>query len=430
MKQKLIVIGFITAFLVSLVPVSVFATSATVYVSPASSSITIGGNVTVSVRVNSGADVMNSAQARLNFDSSKLEYVSYSTGIFTTTMDGAASGSSFLYSGAILGGTTSSDKLMFSVTFKTISAGVASLSLSDVMVAKDISFTSVNTGGGSITISAPVVDTPPAPVVASPPAAKKSSTTTPAAPAVEVDKDAPKLVAEPTVVLDKNTITLSFSTDENAKIQVTYTIGEDIKTLTNDELKIDHKVTIGSDVPLIAGTMYKVEITAEDALGNKLAIFSKDLRTTGIEYKVKITDLEGRPLANHSVQLFSDPIQATTDKDGIATFGDVTPGDHTLVFEVDGLVLRKPVKVSQDVVQTNADGTAQVASNEIKTVRLPVRFADVTTSQSQYSMTYLVVAVIAGVIGVIIGAIFRFSRVKSVLGWIGLKFNKIFKRNQ
>src|SRR5680860_162569 len=92
----------------------------------------------------------------------------------------------------------------------------------------------------------------------------------------------------------------------------------------------------------------------------------------------------GFALANHSVQLFSDPIQATTDKDGIATFSDVTPGDHTLVFEVDGLVLRQAVKVNQSVSQSSADGTAQVASSEIKTVRLPVRFADVTASQSQY----------------------------------------------
>jgi len=69
---KRLFLSFISvAFLASLLTpaATVYANSASVFVSPGSKSVTKGDVFTIQVRVNSGADEMNSAQTRLNFDS-------------------------------------------------------------------------------------------------------------------------------------------------------------------------------------------------------------------------------------------------------------------------------------------------------------------------------------------------------------------------
>ncbi len=424
MKYKISIIGFIIALTFSLVPVNVFAAGATVYVSPSISSVTKGNNVTVSVRVNSGSAFMDSAQASISFDSTKLQYVSYSVGSFTTTVQGGVSGSTFTYAGALLGGSVSSDRLIFSVTFKSLAAGSASLSLSGVRVAyQGDDLSPISTSGGTITINNPVVvsdDT-------NEPTVTPTPTPTPVTdPVKDKDVTAPKIVTKPTVSVTKNTINLKFKTNEKSKIQVKYTLGKDVKTISDNALKTDFNLTIGTDQPLQSGITYKVEIIATDGAGNKATINSQNIRTTGVDYSVTITDLDGRPLANHAVQLFSDPMSATTDQNGVANFSDVTPGEHTLVFDIDGLVLRQPVTVGS-LLTAGVDNESDSEDTVTGSLKLPVKFAGVEVDNQSGTMNYVWLAVAAAVFGAVFVTIVRLAPVRRVFGWIYRKTIGLFR---
>lgn len=384
-------------------PVSkAYATSASVSVSPSSSSITKGSSVTVQVRVSS-ASGYDSAQATLNFDSSKLQYVSYGNGAFTPAPAPSVSGSSVRYSGAILGGEVSGNQLLFSVTFNAVASGTASLSLSSVRVLKAGSDFAVSSSGGSVTISEPSSTAPP-PSSGSKP---KTSTSKPASPTAEAtDVTPPALTGEPKIEKTQNTITVTFSTDEASTATISYaTEGGEVKTAGSTEPKTEHQIILGKDQPLLPGLTYKLDMVLSDATGNASQALSYNVRTTGVDYKVKIVDADGTPLRNHPVELYSDPIQATTDENGIASFIDVTPGEHTLVFAIEGIDVRQPVNVGNQVMALEGD-------NGVQTVTMPFRLgAAVTTPVTRPLWLFVIVSF---VLGMVLAKYGKLAPVKSV----------------
>lgn len=308
----------------------------------------------------------------------------------------------------ILGGSTSGDRSIFSVTLKTIALGNAFLSTSGIAIAYQGTPLTAPGGSGSINVVAP-------PVVVVTPPTKKTTTTTPKVEVV-VDSQAPKMTADPVIKLDKNSFTMNFSTDENAKITATYTLGDAVKNVELNDFTIEHQLVFGSDNTLIPGTIYKVNIEAIDILGNKGVVYSQDVRTVGVEFKVKIVDLDGLPLANHTVQLFSDPIDATTDSNGIAVFNDVPFGNHTLVFEVDGLVLRQSVVVKQLAnVALNSENSTSGSTNDFTTVNLPVKFLNPDQEKND-NVKLLTVAIIAGSMGAIVSYIMQIEAIRNATG--------------
>jgi hypothetical protein len=432
MKNKIIItIGLIWVLVASLVPTNVFAATATTYVSPSSSTVTKGSNVTVQVRINSGTSPMDSVQASLVFDSAKLQYVSYSAGAFTTFQQSVAGGT-FSYVGTLLGSSTSGDKSIFSVTFKSLVAGTASLAPSNIGAAyQGTEFTSVSSSGGSVTINNPVVvtvpdDTTDTPTTTTPVTTPTTTTNTDTETEVK-DTTAPKLTTTPTVTVTQKTIKLKFSTNEKAKIQTKYTLSKTAKSLSDATLSTAHEITIGSDTALSPGATYKVEIIATDKSGNKATIYTKNIRTTGVEYTVKITDLNGNPLANYPVELHSTPITATTDSEGIAKFADVTPGKHTLVFDIDGLTINQPVSIATDSVGVNA---AQTSSDvEAAEVKLPVSLATVAkeVAKNNNPVPFILAEI---VFAIVIIALTQLTPVKRAFGWIFGKVKKIIPRRK
>ncbi|MCA1806860.1 MAG: cohesin domain-containing protein, partial [Actinobacteria bacterium] len=155
--MKRVFLSFLSvAFMASLIipAAPVHANSASVFVSPGSKSVTKGDVFTIQVRVNSGTDEMNSAQARLNFDSSKLQFQSHSVGVFNP-INTSSSSSSFFLAGASLGTTYSGNQLLYQVTFKATSSGSAALSISEAQVANAGTALSVSSSGGSVSIANP-----------------------------------------------------------------------------------------------------------------------------------------------------------------------------------------------------------------------------------------------------------------------------------
>ncbi len=206
----------------------------------------------------------------------------------------------------------------------------------------------------------------------------------------------PKLTAQPTVNKGQNTITVKFKTNEKSKIQIKYTLGKTVKTL-NDGLASTHTITIGKTTPLLAGTIYKITIIATDSSGNKATIYNKNIRTQGVNYTVKITDSSGEPLTNYPVQLFSNPIDAKTDANGVATFKDVTPGTHTLVFTLDGLTMRQSVIIPQP---SSSNNNYKLQNESVNNIKLPIKFAasniDSPKTLSNYVVQLILIAMALG----------------------------------
>lgn len=409
MKNKIKLLGLVMALAINLIPAKALAVgSFGVYISPAASSIVNGNNVNVTVRINPNSTSVDSVQAILNYDSTKLQYVGYSAGAFAA-FNSSNSGSSFSYVGTIFGSSISSDSLIFSVNFKAIATGTASLSVSGASAAiggESISYTGSNTG--SVTISSPAT-TPPASTT--PPAATYTAPVN-TTPATTTDKAAPKLVSDPTLSAEKNNIIVKFKTDEEAKTATVYYATDDKKlTINNDSYDINHEVNIGAQNLLTPGTVYIIEITAIDKLGNSSVVISQTLRTKGVDFRIKITDLDGNPLVNHPVQIFSEPKNATTDKDGFVVFSDMSVGNHTLVFEVDGLTLRQPVEVTD--IKADSDNTETDATQ----VKLPVRFASVVKNIDSKNVdnnsVMLIVAIVSAFFGAILMAVLNLRIVKN-----------------
>ncbi len=369
-----------------LMPGMALAASANIYVSPSSKSVTRGHSFTMQVRVNSGSDQVDAAQARLNFDSSKLQYVSYSAGSFSTLTTSAGNGY-FEYVGFVTSPVTS-DQLLLSVTFKAIMSGATSLSLSNAQAAYSGAHLSTSTSGSTVTVNEPAgLPTAPPPSSTTP----KPRTAAGLGTAAVGDKTPPALVGEAGIDKTQSTIKLTFKTGEASTVKLQYGVdGATKKSTAINEVKTDHTITLGTEKPLIPGTTYKLELTLTDQSGNASAVQFYDIRTVGVAYSVRIVDKSGQPLANHPVRLFSDPIDATTDTDGVAKFADVTPGEHILAFEIDGITIRQPVLVGAEVQSQGGDGAQR------QTINLPFQLARANSAKTFLPWQWLAVGLLVG----------------------------------
>ncbi len=374
----------IAALCLVVLPTKALAASASFYLSPSTSSLTKGDKVTIKVRINSGTNRVDTAQAKLSFDSSRLQYVSYSGGAFTE-FSKSSNSSSVTFVGVKYGSYKTGDQILFSVTLKSIKSGTASLSLSGVQAAYAGDNLSVSASGGSVKISDPVTSAPKAPT-------PNSNVINPPTDEIIEDSDtaAPKLKSEPSFDKTEGTITMKFKTDEKSSGSMSYGLkdSKDMQKLEFKDYKTEHEIKLGIDQPLQPGTTYQLDMILKDEAGNSITK-SYSVRTKGVVYKVKVVDAAGQLLKNHPVELHSDPIKATTDENGIATFEDVTPGEHTLVFDIEGIAVRNPVKVGSTLIPLDDDPAAS-------TVTLPFRLGAVTPQKNQNPLPWLLAGLLVG----------------------------------
>lgn len=368
------------------------ANTAGIFVSPSASTVTIGSNVTVQVRINSTGNRFNAAEARLNFDSSRLQYVSHSSGPLTP-LQAVPSGGSFYYAGASLGSSLSGNQLLFSVTFKTVATGSASLSINGAAAANDGEALSISASGGSVMIQEPARPGPSGGGAVRRPASQPSPDA----------GQPPALVGSPTVGPNQGSIALSLRCDVACRVRIEYKTGAgQPQAAVSDELKTSHEFILGRDAPLVPGTPYELSIilrSDKDVASQPIAL---SVRTKGVMYRVRLTDQSGRALANHPVQLHSDPVDAVTDANGIAEFNDVTPGEHTLVFDIDGITIRQPVQVGNPLLLPGGDRPQDVA--------LPFRLAEAGGSTGEDMWMVAAFAAVGGGAAALILTRSRYTR--------------------
>lgn len=322
-----------------------------------STSVTTGSNVTVSVFVNTST-AADSAEATLNFDSSKLSFVSASTSgsPYSSQLGSSTGSSSYQSSQGQLNGSITGSNFLFSVTFQAISSGSASLSISAQRALKSGVTLTSSAGSGTVTISDPAAPpdsgsggttTPPADNSSSGSSSSGSgaSNSSQSTATSTGDTQAPSLTAGPTFEPSQSTIAAQFTTDEPATATITWSGAGQEGTVATSDLSTELSVMLGADQPLVPGNEYAVTISLSDEAGNTTTLDPRTVRTIGVTYQATLTDNEGKPLAGQEVTLNSTPQTTTTNDQGVATFTDVTPGPHTLSFNYNGVRIEQAVEV-------------------------------------------------------------------------------------
>ncbi len=142
-----------------------FAATASLSLTPAVANVPVNSTITVGVKVNSGTDTVNGAEADLIFPIDKLQFVSADStgsafGIQAMNTGNNTLGTVTIARGTNPGTTTSGTSQVVNVTFKAISSGSAVVSFSSssaVLRSTDNLNVLTSKSGGAYVISAPVV---------------------------------------------------------------------------------------------------------------------------------------------------------------------------------------------------------------------------------------------------------------------------------
>ncbi|MFA6392179.1 MAG: cohesin domain-containing protein [Patescibacteria group bacterium] len=132
---------------------------ATLFLSPSSGSLTVGGSISTTVIVNTGGDPINAAKATASFPTDLLEATAVSeSGLFTRWITNPiysnGSGTMNFEGGLPNPGYTGTSGSIVTITFKGKKAGTATVTLGSVIILKnDGNGTDIFTGSGSATFT-------------------------------------------------------------------------------------------------------------------------------------------------------------------------------------------------------------------------------------------------------------------------------------
>lgn len=102
---------------------------ASLFIAPASGSLTNGSTLVITIREDSGADPVNAVQANLTYPAARLQFQSISTSSspFTTTAQATGGSGSVAIGVGLLGDSVTGSNIVATVTFTVISTGSAAI---------------------------------------------------------------------------------------------------------------------------------------------------------------------------------------------------------------------------------------------------------------------------------------------------------------
>ena len=310
----------------------VFAASASLSLSPASTSAVIGSSFNIGIYVNTGGNNVNAVQANLTYPANQLDFVSISSsaafGVDAQSTGGG--GSVTIARGNIQ--PVSGNQLVATVRFKAkVSTGTATISFRD-----GTSVVSGSTGilGAGATKGATV-------------ALKPVPAATPAAPAPAKDTAAPTISNIKVSDLKTNSATVSWTTSEPASSQVTYGLDTNYGLTAADPTMVTEHILVLDSALLRPATAYHFTVKSVDAAGNTSAPAKDQTFTTaGLNVKVTVVDKQSKPVDGATVQYQN--AKAKTNSSGQATLTGLPSGKLTLVVSQGG----KQTPVSVEIVAT------------------------------------------------------------------------------
>lgn len=372
----------------------VFAATGSIYITPASVSLSHGATVKLSLRIDPGTTV-SGVKATINYDSTKLKFISVdkSGSAFAADLPAPMSAGSIGVARGDFSGGVSADSLIESVTFQSlVYSGSTSVTLSDANAAWVGSYTYPAAVGSSVTLTpgscpAGQTGTPPScttpqptggggivggstgPVSSgsaktSPSSTPKPTANTPAptvAPAAPAPTAAPSSPNAPVVTAKKvgfTSVEFAVTTAQPAQVYLEYGLSRSLGQQTAlDAAGLSHSVLLGKNV-VTPGLTYYYQLVAKAADGSVVKGPVQSVHSKGMNLRVQILDASKQPIKNQPVTLHSEPMTATTDSKGYALFNDVTPGTHEVQYTTGNRTYSSQLTVANNIL---TKGTLQTA---------------------------------------------------------------------
>ena len=413
-KQKLINTLLVGTLLAPIASQTAFASTGVIYISPASSSLQSGSSETLSLRINPGTTV-DGVQATVSLNPSllRLNSVDTSGSPFSAQLQKTVTSSGFTVALGNLSGGVSSDSLIatFNVT-ALVSSGSDTLSVSNANATSSGSYTNPSVANASVSFTSPPAAAPaptpaPAPSYTSKSTAQKSTpvttapTTNTATGGTATPLVAPHLTAS--INPEYTSAILSVKSNQNLNIYALY--GVSAAGLTSQTTVANQTMTaslkLGEQTPLTPGTTYYYQVIAETASGTQTKMGIQHFTTKGYTVNVTVLGKNNQPLAHHTVSLHSAVQTVETDSNGVATFTNVAPGEHHLVYVDNNQTYSAIVYVDSTAITSNA--TAPVPQNTA------VIFPSLASARHSYWGVLLLLAAVVTVmaVGIVIAFIVK-----------------------
>lgn len=358
--KRLAVVFTISVFISNffLINPSIVFAAGTLYLSPASKTVSQGTSFSLQIRENSDSDNVNAVQANLSYDANKLDFVGFDLvgTAFDVQLVKSGGGGSVSTSQINTAGGKTGDQLVVTVTFKAKVAGSTSISFasgSALVRTNDTQNILSGTSGATITITSIPSQTPPP--VTQPPSSTggtssstgvtspTTSTTTPAK-----DTAAPSITDIKVVDVGFKTAALTWKTNESATSVVEYGLSEGLGIIAYDtNMTTNHKIALASSF-LVPGTRFYYRVSSKDAAGNAGKSKLTSFKTKGYGVKIHVLDLAGEPIKGAQVTLIPGFDETKADINGFAIFVDIAPGKHSVQILVGDQTLASTIDIQEN----------------------------------------------------------------------------------
>jgi hypothetical protein len=353
---------------------SVFAASASMYLSPSSGTVAIGSTISLAVYEDSGTQDVNAARANLTYNASVLDFVSV-TSSPAFSIDASTSGGNGTVNierGALPAVT--GNQLIATITFSGKAGGSAAVNFtgsSSVLAASGAQANQnilTGTTGGSYTVPSPPPPPtpPPAPAPSRTPSPKSSPAPSPSpsshpsptpsptpnpsshpTPSPSSSKDStPPSISNITVSdIGTNSAIVSWSTNEPATSQVDYGVTTTYELTTGNGLYVtSHKLALNYKLPY-PDTQFHYKIKSVDAGGN-IATTDDQVYTTiagSSILAIKVIDQKNKPVVGAAVTI--GRVIGKTDKDGKVTLSGLGAGKSVAIINASGHKTTKNINI-------------------------------------------------------------------------------------
>ena len=336
LKSKIVNIFIIITllFLVTLPSDVIAASTGEIYLSPSSSSLVIGSQLNLALRVNPGTPI-DTVQATVNFNPSLISFVSSSSsGSPFSCLSDTTTSSSVAITCYITGSSVSSDSLIKNLTFNTVATGSTSLSITNAETALSGTPYYPSVAGSSVTINPQPVSQP------SSPSPSKTYTYTPP---VAAAPTAPKVVLQPINLNLKFLVgqiyslkaIIDISSSANASYLIKYGQSQTNLSSTTASTQPTNKTTISLD-NLSPKTVYYYQVVAIDSNNITQTFKISSFTTNGVSLNLQLLSANYQPISNTVVHLSGQNTAQKTDANGKVTFYNLVPGTQSFYFYSNG----------------------------------------------------------------------------------------------
>lgn len=384
------------------------AASTLIYISPASKSVKTGTTFSVGVYIEPDQRA-DTAHVVMSYDASKLQYISHDTAGSPLNMelgDGTSSGH-VQFDSAKLGGYVTGTTFVANVTFKALaSSGSSTIGMAGSDVAYAGGSLHASNSGSTISFTSTTSTPPPSSggsggksggssgstSSGSSSGSKSSSNSTnpsksPATSTKPTTKQPAKVVGTTVAnsTMQFTQAALQLTSSQPTRVYVSYSSDKThFQNTKYTGLSTSHSVTLDGLTP---GQTYYYYVFSKDQNGHVTKSSEYNFSTKGVSIAVTVYDKNHHVIAGQTVTLHSQAYSQKTNNRGVATFTNVTPGQHELSYTVNGKTYTQPLAVKNNIATKNGQQTAPLQTASIT-------FPIVQTSHNSMIVWAIVIAVL------------------------------------